>query len=237
MEKVIVFGNSVFAEHIYFLLTYDSPYEVTAFTVDRKYIKEDKLFGLPVVPFETVESFFPPSEYTMIIPLSFQRVNRLREEKYFQAKTKGYQLINCQSSKATSYPGLVLGDNCIIMENVIVGPLAEIGNDVIVASGAIVGHHAVIKDHCFIAPGAVILGGVTVEEYCFIGANATIKEEVKISRECLIGSGVSITRNTQEKGVYISPPADLHPRRSDELRTWLMWPSRARKSASGHGLH
>ena len=67
MEKVIVFGNSVFAENIYFLLTHDSPYEVVAFTADRKYIKEATLLGLPVVPFETVESLFPPSEHNMIL--------------------------------------------------------------------------------------------------------------------------------------------------------------------------
>ena len=228
MGKIVVFGNSVFAEHIYALLTYDSEYEVAAFTVDQKYIKEDQLFGLPVVPFETVESFFPPQEYRMCIPLSFQRVNRLREEKYIQSKSKGYRLINYFNSRATSYPGLVTGDNCIIMENAIIGPFATIGNNVIVASGAIIGHHAVIKDHCFIAPGAVILGGVTLEEYCFVGANATVKEKVKVARECLVGSGASITRDTQEKGVYINPPAELHPKRSDELRTWLMWNSRVR---------
>lgn len=233
MEKIIVFGNSVFAEHIYFLLTHDSLYEVVAFTVDRKYIKEDTLQGLPVVPFETVESMFPPSEYRMTVSLGFQRVNRLREEKYLQAKSKGYHLINYLSSKATSFPGLVVGDNCIILENAIIGPYVEIGNDVIIASGAIIGHHVVLKDHCFIAPGAVILGGVTVEEYCFIGANATVKEEVNIARECLIGSGVSITRNTQERGVYINPPAELYPKRSDELRTWLMWPVRSRKTSPG----
>jgi len=230
MEKIIVFGNSVFAEHIYFLLTHDSPYHVTAFTVDHKYIKEDQLLGLPVVPFETVESLFPPSEYKMTLPISFQKINRLREEKYFQAKTKGYQLINYISSSATSFPGLAMGDNCMILENCTIGPLVQIGYDVIIASGAIIGHHAVLKDHCFISPGAVILGGVTVEEYCFIGANATIKEEVVVAKECLIGSGVSITRNTVERGVYINPPADLYPKRSDELRTWLMWPVRSRKS-------
>jgi sugar O-acyltransferase (sialic acid O-acetyltransferase NeuD family) len=231
MEKVIIFGNSVFAEHIYFLLKHDSPCEVVAFTVDHKYIKDDTLLGLPVVPFETIESSYSPQDHKMTVSLSFQRVNRLREEKYFQAKAKGYQLISFISSKATSYPDLVVGDNCIIMENAIIGPLAQIGNNVIVASGAIIGHHAVIKDHCFIAPGAVILGGVTVEEFSFIGANATVKEEVKIARECLIGSAVSITKNTLERGVYFNPPAELYPKRSDELRTWLMWPVRSRKKS------
>jgi sugar O-acyltransferase (sialic acid O-acetyltransferase NeuD family) len=231
MEKIIVFGNSVFAEHIYFLLTHDSPYEVVAFTVDRKYIGDNTLFGLPVVPFETVESFFPPSQHRMTVAVSFQRVNRLREEKYLQAKAKGYELISYVSSRAMSFPGLAVGDNCVILENAIIGPYVEIGNNVTVASGAIIGHHAVLRDHCFISPGAVILGGVTVEEYSLIGANATVKEEVTIARECLIGSGVSITNNTQEGGVYFNPPPELYPKRSDELRTWLMWPVRSRKSS------
>ena len=231
LEKVIIFGNSLFAEHIYFLLAHDSSYEVVAFTVDRTYIKKDTLFGLPVVPFETIESLFPPAEHKMAVAVSYQKVNRLREEKYLQAKARGYKLINYLSSKATLSPDTAVGDNCIILENAIIGPYVEIGNDVIVASGSIIGHHVVLKDHCFISPGAIILGGVMVEEYCLIGANATIKEEVTIAKESLIGSGVSIIRNTVEKGVYINPPAELYPKPSDELRTWLMWPVRVRKSS------
>jgi sugar O-acyltransferase (sialic acid O-acetyltransferase NeuD family) len=230
VEKVIIFGNGVFAEHIYYLLTHDSPYEVVAFTVDRKYIKEDKLFGLPVVPFETVESLFSPSEFKMSVAVSFQRINRLREEKYFQAKAKGYHLIDYISSKATTFPGLIVGNNCIILENATIGPFVEIGDDVIIASGAIIGHHTVIQDHCFISPGAVVLGGVKVDKYCLIGANATVKEEVTVASECLIGSGVAITKDTQEKGVYFNPPAELSPKRSDELQTWLMWPLRTHKT-------
>ena len=228
-QKIIVFGNSVFAELVYFLITYDSSYEVVAFTVDQEYIVEERLLGLPVFPFETIESVYPPSDYKMIVSISFQRVNRLREEKYFQAKKKGYELGHYVSSKVTTFPGLNVGENCLIMENVTIGPLVKIGNNVIIASGAMIGHHSVIKDHCFISPGAIVLGGVTVDECCLIGANATIKEEVNVARECLIGSGVSITKNTQEKGVYVNPPAQLHPRRSDQMRTWLTWPLRQKK--------
>jgi UDP-3-O-[3-hydroxymyristoyl] glucosamine N-acyltransferase len=165
----------------------------------------------------------------MTVAVSFQRVNRLREEKYMQAKAKGYRLPGFCSSKASTYPELTTGENSIVLESAVIGPFVQIGNNVIVASGAIIGHHAVIKDHCFISPGAVVLGGTTVEEYCLIGANATIKEEVVLSRESLIGSGVTITRNTVERGVYLNPPAELYSRRSDELRTWLMWPVRSRK--------
>jgi sugar O-acyltransferase (sialic acid O-acetyltransferase NeuD family) len=235
MGKVIIFGNSLFAELYYDCLTHDSPYEVVAFTVDRDYITEDRLFGLPVVPFADIESLFPPSQYKMIISISFQRVNRLREEKYLQAKAKGYDLISYISSKATTWPGLVTGDNCTIGTNSSVEPFVKIGNNVTVTNSVVLGHHVVLKDHSFVAPGAVILGGVTVESHCLIGANATIKEGVTVARECIIGTGVSITKNTQERGVYFNRPPELFPKRSDELREWLSWPVDPDKPRWGSG--
>jgi sugar O-acyltransferase (sialic acid O-acetyltransferase NeuD family) len=229
-EKVIVFGNSKYAEHIYFLLTYDSPHEIVGFTVDQKYIVEESMFDLPVVPFESIENRYPPDQYRIFISASFQRVNRLRAQKYRQAKEKGYRFVNFTSSSVTSYPGLQVGENCAIMENVVIGPFAQIGNNVVIASGSIIGHHAVIADHVFISNSVVVLGGVSIGEYTLVGANATIKEEVKVHRECIIGAGVSITKHTQEKGVYVNPPVKLFPKRSDELQTWMMWPLRLRKN-------
>ena len=182
------------------------------------------VLGLPVVPFENVEAVFPPPDHQMIISISFQRLNHLREEKYRQAKTKGYRLISYVSSRAITWPDLKIGDNCVILESAVIAPFAKIGSNVIVASSAIIGHHSTLRDHCFISPGAVILGGATIDGYCLVGANATVKEEVTVSRECLIGSGVSITRDTQKNGVYLSPPPQLQAKRSDELRTWLTWP-------------
>lgn len=233
MEKVIVFGNSLFAEVIYYYLTHDSPCEVVAFAVDGKYIKEDKLFGLPVVPFESVESFFSPSEYKMIVSAGFHKVNKLRAERYYQAKQKGYQLINYISSKATTYPGSAIGDNCLIFENAVIQPFVKIGNNVTIASGAMLGHHSVLKDHSFIAPGVIILGGATVEPYCFIGAHASIKERVTVASECIVGSGVSITKNTRERGVYVGQPPELLSKSSDELGTWLTWSMEPNKPGWG----
>jgi len=224
MEKVIVFGNGQGAGVNYMILSHDSPYEVAAFTVDRKYINSDTLFGLPVVAFEDIESIYPPTDYKMSIFVSYRKLNRVRAEKYEQAKAKGYQLINYISSKAVIFPDLIIGDNNFIWDSASIGPFTVIGNNVCIGSGSLIGHNSVIKDHCFISPHAVILGSSTIEEYCLIGANATIRDGgVIIARECIIGAGVYIGQNTREKGVYINPPAELLSKRSDELRTWLMW--------------
>jgi sugar O-acyltransferase (sialic acid O-acetyltransferase NeuD family) len=218
MEKVVLFGVGQVASRAYWYLTYDSPYEVAAFTVDPEYIDKDKLFELPVIPFDNVESICPPSEYKMFLSISFSGMNRLRAEKYYQAKAKGYQLINYVSSKATMWPGLVIGDNCLIQTNSVIEPFAEIGNDVTVGVNTLVSHNAVIKDHCSIIHHAVVLGNVTVEPYCIIGANATIRDHVTIAKGCMIGAGALILENTVEKGVYKGNPAVLLPITSDELR-------------------
>jgi sugar O-acyltransferase (sialic acid O-acetyltransferase NeuD family) len=210
MERTIILGNGGLAETVYCFLTYDSPHEVAAFTVNMEYIAQDTLLGLPVVPFEDVESLFPAFRHKMIVSIGFQKRNRVREEKYLQAKEKGYDLISYVSSKATTWPALAVGDNTIITPNTYIGPFARIGNNVFVAPDAMISHHVVIKDHCYIAPGAVILGRVTVEPYCLIGANSTIREGVTVARECIIGAGVTITENTEERRVYRAPAPELH---------------------------
>lgn len=217
MKKVIIFGASLSAIQCHFDLSHNSPHEVAAFTVDRRYLKEPELLGLPVVPFEEVESIYPPADFNMLVAIYSSRVNRTRAEKYVQAKAKGYELITFVSSKAITWPGLVIGDNCFISEGVICRPFLEIGNDVFVMTGAMLGHYSVIKEHCFIAPRAAILGGVTIEPYCTIGANATILDTVTVARECVIGAGAVINVNTQEKGVYRVNPPTLLPLPSDKL--------------------
>lgn len=218
MNKVVLFGNGQIASLFYAYLTHDSPYDVVGFTVDRDYMQEESLFGLPIVPFEDVQSFFPPNEHKMLVSISYQHVNKLRAAKYHEAKEKGYELISYISSKTVTWPGLVIGDNCFIMENNVLHPFVEIGSNIIMATGNVISHHTVVKDHCFFTSHVVVSGSVTIEPYCFFGANATIRDGIVIARECVIGAGALILKNTQERGVYLGSPAQLFPDSSDQLR-------------------
>ena len=220
-EKVVIFGATEMAMMSHFYLTHDSPHEVVAFTVDRGFIKEETFLGLPVVPFEEVEFIYPPGDYKMMVAIFYGRVNKTRAEKYFQAKTKGYDLISYVSSKAITWPGLVAGDNSIILESTVIQPFAEIGNDVIVMSGSVVGHHCVIKDHCFLAFHVVVAGCASIEPYCFLGANSTIRNNVIVAKECIIGAAALVLENTQERGVYKGRPAELLPKPSNLTNPWL----------------
>jgi sugar O-acyltransferase (sialic acid O-acetyltransferase NeuD family) len=222
-KKVVIFGSHKWAEVVYCYLTSDSEYEVVGFTVDKDYLVTPTLFGLPVVPFHNMEECFPPSDFAMLVGLSYQRMNRLREERFLEAKEKGYSLVSYVSSKAVTWPDLSIGENCVLAEQTVVHPYVSIGNDVTIGSNAVIGHHSVIKDHVFISPGVVILGGVTIEPNCIIAANATVREGIRIARECLIGMGVVIHRNTKERQAYVAGRPELLPKPTNDLSEWLSW--------------
>lgn len=204
MEKVVVFGGGKIADEAYFYFTNDSPYEIVAFTVDEEFIAEKQLFGLPVVPFEKVQDEFSPNEFKMFVAVGYQNLNRLRAEKYLQAKEKGYELISYVSSRASNIGNVKIGDNCFVLENAVIQPCSKIGNNVFIWSGNHIGHHATIGDHCYISGQIVISGNTVIEPYCFIGVNATIGHEITIGRESIIGAGCMVSKNAEPKSVYIA---------------------------------
>jgi hypothetical protein len=51
--KLVIFGNTAFAEIADEYFTHDSPYEVVAFTAHRKFVHEPVLRGRPVIPTRT----------------------------------------------------------------------------------------------------------------------------------------------------------------------------------------
>lgn len=217
MKKVVIFGTGDFAQVAYFYLTHDSQYEIVAFTADKTFIKEKESFGLPLIPFEEVENSCPPNEYQMFIAIAYSNVNRVRAEKYYEAKRKGYELISYINSKAVTWGDTEIGDNCFIFENQTIQPFVKIGNNVIVWSGNHIGHHSFIGDHCFITSHVVISGNVKIGPYCFLGVNATIRDGLTIARECIIGAGALILKDTVEKAVYRGNAAELYSADSSKV--------------------
>lgn len=219
MARIVIFGTSQWAELAHLYLTHDSPHEVVGFTIDRDYLESNQYKELPVVPFDEVETHFPPDEFRMFIPMSFKRMNHARAEKYKNAKERGYELISYVSSKATTFPGFECGDNCFILEDNTIQPFVKIGSNVIMWSGNHIGHHSVIKDHVMITSHVVISGCCTIEPYCFLGVNATVRDETLIARETLVGMGVTILKDTREFEVYKAQDSKPAGIRSDQIRS------------------
>ena len=208
MAKIIVFGTSDFAELAHFYLTHDSKHEVIAFSVTKEFLKENIFKKLPVISFEEIEKEYNPKEYKFFVPMYHSTLNKDRELFYNKTKAKGYELISYVSSKATIFPGLQIGDNCLILENNTIQPFATIGNNVSLWSGNHIGHHSIIKDHVTFTSHIVLSGHSIVESYSVVGVNATIGHGITIGKETIIGAGALVTKNTPEKSVFIEANTD-----------------------------
>ena len=214
-KKLVIFGDSAFAEIAYEYFVHDSPYEVVAFRVTKQYLGRGQLFGLPVVPFEEVTSHYPPDQFDMHIALVYNQLNRIRIKFYNDSKEKGYTLANYISSKAFVWHNVVFGDNCFVFEDNTIQPFVRIGSNNVFWSGNHIGHHSSIGSHNFVSSHVVISGFCNIGNANFMGVNATMGNNLNIGNDCLIGSFVHIVKDIPDGSFMRGIPA-----KPEDLTTW-----------------
>jgi sugar O-acyltransferase (sialic acid O-acetyltransferase NeuD family) len=202
-RKLIIIGAGEFAEIAFEYFTYDSEYEVAAFSVESHYLKCDKLMDLPVVPFETVQELYAPPEYSFFAAITFASSNRLRQRLFCEAKAKGFAPASYVSSRAFVWRDVKMGEHCFIFENNVVQPRVRIGDNVILWSGNHIGHHSSIGSHVFVSSHVVIAGSVQIGDYCFMGVNSTVANNLKIGNRCLVGAGALVLSDVGERKVVV----------------------------------
>jgi sugar O-acyltransferase (sialic acid O-acetyltransferase NeuD family) len=217
MARLIIFGTGDIARLADHYFSRDSEHEVVAFTVDQKYRHADTFLDRPTVAFEEAVVRYPPPDYKMFVALSYASMNKVRAEKYHQAKKSGYELVSYISSRCSYLTDNPAGDNCFILEDNTIQPFVTIGNNVTMWSGNHIGHDSIIEDHCFLASHVVVSGHVRIRNYCFIGVNATLRNSITIAPETLIGAGAVIMKDTVDQGVYLPERATLFARKSSEI--------------------
>ena len=217
MKKLILFGADDYAEVANYLFEHDTDYTVECFSVDQQYLKQGKFCGKPVVAFEDIEKYYPPSQFEMFLAIGYSGVNSAREKKYNEAKEKGYHLASYISSKATVWDTLRIGDNSFVFENNNIQPFVIIGNNVVLWSGNHVGHHSIVEDHVFITSHVVVSGRCVVGHNSFLGVNSTLNDHVMLAPRTVVGSGALITCDTEEGCVYKAQKTEKYKKTSDEL--------------------
>jgi len=205
--KIIIVGDGETAELAYEYFTYDSPYDVAAFSAEKDYISKKNLFGLPVVAFEELEEFYDPKSYRVFVAISYTQLNRVRAKLFSQVKRKGYSAVSYVSSKAFVWRNVEIGENCFIQEHNVIQYSVKIGDNVTMWSGNHVGHRSLIKDNCFVSSHVVISGYCEVGENCFLGVNSCIANNVTVAKDCIIGAGAVVLKDTEERKVYRGNPA------------------------------
>lgn len=217
-KPLVIFGTGQIAELAGFYFANDSSYEPVAYTVDGAYLEGDRFQGLPVVAFEDLAQRFPPGDVEAFVALSYAKVNAVRTAKVAAMRAAGYRCASYVSSRATTFPGFSVGENCFILEDNTIQPFAQIGDNVTLWSGNHIGHHSIIEDNCFISSHVVISGGVRVGRGTFIGVNSTVRDHVSIGEQCVVGAGSLILADAEAQGVYVALAAERSRVPSSRLR-------------------
>jgi len=209
-QDIIIFGTGEIAELAHYYMTHDSNFNIVAFTADGQYITENTFLGKPLIPFEQVEQKYPPSAYDMHVALSYSKLNLIREQKYHEAKAKGYKLVSYVCSRSVFWPDLSIGDNCFILENQTIQPTVKIGNNVMIWSGNHLGHGCEIKDHAYLSSHICISGHTVIGERCFIGVNSTFKDFITVGNRVFVAMGAAVTKNVNDDAVVIGAQSSIH---------------------------
>jgi sugar O-acyltransferase (sialic acid O-acetyltransferase NeuD family) len=203
---VVIYGNGAIARILFSFARHRM--NIVAFTVDDQCIGagETSFCRLPLVPFSTVERNYPPAAHSMIIAVGFADMNDLREQKYQEAKTKDYRFETYVHDSVFRHDGVVIEENCIVLDQVSVHVGCRIGRGTFISSNVNIGHDCSIGHSNWINSGVAIAGRCTIGSRCFFGVNACVGQDVRIGEQNFVGANTLITRSTLDGEVYISEP-------------------------------
>lgn len=206
-KKLVIVGDSAFAEIAREYFNWDSDYQVVAHAVEQAYLKREALHGLPVVPFESLERHFSPADHAVYVAVTYTQLNRLRARLAHSAKEKGYALASYVSSRAFVWRNVRLGEHVFVFEDNTVQPFTELGNNVVLWSGNHIGHHSVVRDNVFISSHVVISGFCDIGANSFLGVNATVANNITIGADNWLGPGTTIMKDTAPGELFKSDQA------------------------------
>lgn len=202
-KPIVIFGAGKIAEVVLYFFRNFSDRTIAACTTDREYLPENSWKGLPTFSFDRIIETHPPRDFDMFVALGYQNMNRLRAEKCTLAQSMGYTLPSYVDPRSGMPSDCEYGDNCFIMNNVLIHPCVRLGSNVFVWSGAMVGHHSVVDDNCWLTSCSNISGGVNLGKNCFLSVNSTIANSIQVGDNCFIGANTLITKCTKSDEVYL----------------------------------
>lgn len=215
MDKIIIYGTTQFSRMCHRLVERESAAEVIAYTIDDQYLKSygdnPHIDGLPIVGFEYLEDFYPPSNYKILNTIGYTKMNKLREEKTKACVSKGYQIYSFISKDATVLSEIDnMGKGNIILPRAFVGCDVILGDNNVIYTACVLTHDINIRNNSFLAAGSTVGGNVSIGNNCFIGMNSTIKNRLKVADFSMIGAATYLSADTEQYSVYV-------PERSKKL--------------------
>ncbi|MDD4727825.1 MAG: acetyltransferase [Dysgonamonadaceae bacterium] len=207
IQKVVIYGDSDFADQVYSQLESDDRYMVVAFTVDESKYEKTTFNGLPIIKFQLLKKEYSTEEVLIFPAIGYSRSNTIREIVSKEIESTGYQLMTYISKHTVIGNNAEIGKGCYICEFVSIGSNSKIGNGVMMLPNSSVAHDVVISDYSYISRSATIGGKTVIKNNTFLGLSSTIKNGIEIAEYNIIGSAANVVKSTNANGLYVGNPA------------------------------
>lgn len=204
-QKIVIIGDGETAEMAFEYL--NSEYTIVAFLVEKEFRISDSKYGLPITDFESLAQTYFVEDIKCFVAVSYNQNNRLRERLYLIVKQLGYTCVSFVHPSAVISPFATIGENCFILEQVVVQRKVTIGNNVFIWSNSTIAHQSSIHDHVFLATSSVVSGFCKIGTRSFIGAGAVLKDSIEIESDVIIGAGSTVVNKAIQSKTYIGIPA------------------------------
>ena len=179
--------------------------------IDDSIQKEGIVNGTKVLTYDRLLYEFPAENIYCSIAIANYNTRRLITEK---CKQNGLKIISIKA------------DNCIFMEEVILGegailsPFVTITSNVTIGKSfhanlySYVGHDCIIGDYVTFAPGVKCNGHVKINDNVYVGTGAIIyqgkcNKPITIGKNSKIAAGAVVTKNIPENVTVIGNPAQV----------------------------
>jgi sugar O-acyltransferase (sialic acid O-acetyltransferase NeuD family) len=207
IQKIVIYGDSDFAEQVKYQLDTDSRYKVIAFVVDKSMYTKNIFMDLPVYEFHTLNNYYHPNDIKIFVAIGYSKMNTIRKAVIDEVKSTGYNLLTYISPSATIYKDAIIGEGTYIANFVSIEQKVTIGKGVILLPKTHIHHESIIGNYSYLASGIIVGGKVSIGNNVFIGIHSTIKNDIKIASFNLIGQCSNVIRSTNSMKVYVGNPA------------------------------
>ncbi|MEM0921459.1 MAG: acetyltransferase [Pseudomonadota bacterium] len=218
---IVLFGAGDMAAVVAVYIRAEAPHlNIVGYTLDDAFCTAERHDGLPLVPWSQLETHFPPDKVQLLGPLTYQRMNTIRRDRYLEGKARGYSFTSFLHPDCHYY-GESIGENCVILERNIIQPFAKIGNNCILWSGNHIGHHVTIGDHVFISSQVGVAGSTVIGDECHLAGQVAVTHGLKIGRASALLNAALVSQDVPDEGVVVGPAPETKPFKSSRMRRLL----------------
>ena len=183
-KRLIVFGIAKHAEMVAAFAR--TQFEFVGFTANRRFIKNDRIGGYPLFPFEELATHCDPATHAVHVALEYSRQSADRARFVAEAEQLGFGIASVIHPSAIIAPTAIIGRHALICEGVIVQPFAKIGANVAINAGSLIGLSAEIAENVYLGSRVTIERYSRIATNCTIGNGSTIAEGRVVAAQCTL---------------------------------------------------